>query len=62
MEPDILLADEPTGNLDSSSGQDIMSLFTDLWAQGSTIIVITHDPALAKRADRQIEIHDGNIH
>lgn len=62
MEPDILLADEPTGNLDSSSGQDIMSLFTDLWDQGSTIIVITHDPALAERADRQIEIRDGNIH
>jgi putative ABC transport system ATP-binding protein len=62
MEPDLLLADEPTGNLDSSSGQDIMSLFTDLWAQGRTIIVITHDSALAKRADRQIEIHDGNIH
>jgi putative ABC transport system ATP-binding protein len=61
MEPDILLADEPTGNLDSSSGQDIMSLFTDLWAQGRTIIVITHDPALAKRAERQIEIRDGNI-
>jgi len=61
MQPDILLADEPTGNLDSLSGQDIMSLFTDLWAQGSTIIVITHDPALAKRADRQIEIRDGNI-
>jgi putative ABC transport system ATP-binding protein len=61
MEPDILLADEPTGNLDSASGQDIMSLFTDLWDQGSTIIVITHDPALAQRADRQIEIRDGNI-
>ena len=61
MEPDILLADEPTGNLDSSSGQDIMNLVTDLWAQGRTIIVITHDPALAKRADRQIELHDGNI-
>jgi ABC-type lipoprotein export system ATPase subunit len=39
-----------------------MSLFTDLWDQGSTIIVITHDPALAERADRQIEIRDGNIH
>jgi putative ABC transport system ATP-binding protein len=62
MEPDLLLADEPTGNLDSSSGQDIMSLFTDLWAQGRTIIVITHDPALAQRANRQIELHDGNIH
>jgi putative ABC transport system ATP-binding protein len=61
MEPDILLADEPTGNLDSSSGQDIMNLFADLWAQGRTIIVITHDPALAKRADRQIELHDGNV-
>ncbi len=61
MEPDILLADEPTGNLDSSSGQDIMSLFTDLWTQGRTIIVITHDPALAKRANHQVEIHDGNI-
>jgi putative ABC transport system ATP-binding protein len=62
MEPDILLADEPTGNLDSSSGQDIMNLFTELWAQGRTIIVITHDPALAQRANRQIELHDGNIH
>jgi putative ABC transport system ATP-binding protein len=61
MEPDLLLADEPTGNLDSSSGQDIMGLFTDLWDQGRTIIVITHDPALARRAGRQIEIHDGNI-
>jgi putative ABC transport system ATP-binding protein len=62
MEPDIVLADEPTGNLDSSAGQDIMSLFTDLWSQGRTVIVITHDPALAERADRQIEIRDGNIH
>jgi putative ABC transport system ATP-binding protein len=61
MEPDLLLADEPTGNLDSSSGQDIMSLFSDLWDQGRTIIVITHDSALAKRADRRIEIRDGNI-
>jgi putative ABC transport system ATP-binding protein len=62
MEPDILLADEPTGNLDSSAGKDIMSLFGDLWAQGRTVIVITHDPALARRADRQIELRDGNIH
>jgi len=61
MEPDLLLADEPTGNLDSSSGQDIMGLFTELWDQGRTIIVITHDPALAQRANRQIEICDGNI-
>jgi len=61
MGPDILLADEPTGNLDSSSGQDIMSLFSDLWSRGHTIIVITHDSALAKRAERQIEIRDGKI-
>jgi putative ABC transport system ATP-binding protein len=61
MDPDIILADEPTGNLDTSSGSDIMSLFLDLWGQGRTILVITHDPALAKRAPRQVEIKDGRI-
>jgi putative ABC transport system ATP-binding protein len=61
MEPDLLLADEPTGNLDSSSGTDIMSLFEDLWRQGRTIVVITHDPALARRAERRIEMRDGRI-
>ena len=61
MEPDILLADEPTGNLDTSSGGDIMSLFTELWEQGRTILVITHDRALARRAPRQVEIRDGRI-
>jgi putative ABC transport system ATP-binding protein len=61
MEPAILLADEPTGNLDSSSGGDIMSLFGDLWKQGSTLVIITHDQALAKRASRVVEIHDGRI-
>ena len=61
MEPDIILADEPTGNLDTSSGGDIMNLFQDLWEQGRTILVITHDPALAKRAPRQVEIMDGKI-
>src|SRR5207253_9374350 len=50
MNPDIVLADEPTGNLDSSAGSDIMSIFTDLWKQGRTLVVITHDPALARRA------------
>ena len=49
MEPDLLLADEPTGNLDSSSGGDIMGLFAELWEQGHTMVVITHDAALAKR-------------
>jgi len=61
MDPDIILADEPTGNLDTSSGTDIMSIFTDLWKSGRTLIIITHDPALAKRASRIVEIRDGRI-
>jgi len=61
MEPDVLLADEPTGNLDSGSGTDIMGLFTELWGQGSTLVVITHDMSLARRAGRVVEIRDGRI-
>lgn len=61
MSPDILLADEPTGNLDSTSGGDIMSVFADLWRQGSTLLVITHDAGLARRASRVVEIQDGRI-
>jgi putative ABC transport system ATP-binding protein len=61
MDPDILLADEPTGNLDSSSGGDIMSLFEGLWSQGRTIVVITHDAALSRRTGRRVEIRDGLI-
>lgn len=61
MNPDIILADEPTGNLDTSSGGDIMSLFEELWSQGRTVIVITHDQALARRAGRVVEIRDGDI-
>ena len=61
MNPDIVLADEPTGNLDSSAGSDIMTIFTDLWKQGRTLVVITHDPALARRASRMVEIRDGRI-
>jgi putative ABC transport system ATP-binding protein len=61
MEPDVLLADEPTGNLDSSSGTDIMSLFGDLWKQGRTLIVITHDMTLARRTGRIVEMRDGAI-
>jgi putative ABC transport system ATP-binding protein len=61
MDPDIILADEPTGNLDTTSGSDIMNLFQELWEQGHTILVITHDPALASRAPRQVEIRDGLI-
>ena len=61
MNPDILLADEPTGNLDTSSGGDVMSLMEQLWKQGRTLIVITHDAALARRAGRIVEIRDGVI-
>jgi len=61
MNPDILLADEPTGNLDSTSGGDIMSVFSDLWKAGSTLVVITHDKSLARRASRIVEIRDGRI-
>jgi len=61
MEPDILLADEPTGNLDTTSGNDILGLFEELWKQGRTMIVITHDMALARRASRIVEIRDGAI-
>jgi putative ABC transport system ATP-binding protein len=61
MQPDVVLADEPTGNLDSSAGGDIMELFTELWQQGSTLVVITHDLSLARRAGRVVKIHDGRI-
>jgi putative ABC transport system ATP-binding protein len=61
MDPDIILADEPTGNLDTSSGGDIMSIFTQLWKQGRTLVIITHDPALASRASRVVEIRDGVV-
>jgi macrolide transport system ATP-binding/permease protein len=61
MDPDIILADEPTGNLDTTSGTDIMGVFLDLWKQGSTLVGITRDMALARRASRVVEIRDGRI-
>ncbi len=61
MEPDLLLADEPTGNLDTSSGSDVMSLLSELWHQGRTLVVVTHDMALARRANRLVEIRDGRV-
>jgi putative ABC transport system ATP-binding protein len=60
-EPAILLADEPTGNLDSHSGAEVIELFHDLHASGRTIILITHDPDVAAVADRQVHIRDGRI-
>ena len=59
--PSILLADEPTGNLDSKSGAEIMGLFQSLHRQGKTIILITHNPDMIKYGTRVIKLHDGNI-
>lgn len=58
---DIILADEPTGALDSKSGEDVVQILKDLNAQGHTIIMVTHDPNLAAQAERVIEIKDGYI-
>jgi putative ABC transport system ATP-binding protein len=59
--PSIILADEPTGNLDSRSGAEILTLFENLHAEGRTVILVTHDEAIAKRAHRVIHIFDGKI-
>jgi len=59
--PAIILADEPTGNLDSRTGKQIMALFHDLHAQGATILVITHDHELAEGLPRQVHIRDGKL-
>jgi putative ABC transport system ATP-binding protein len=60
-EPSIIIADEPTGNLDSQKGAEIMDLLKDLNKKGITLLVITHDPAIAKQAGRIVSIHDGNL-
>jgi putative ABC transport system ATP-binding protein len=60
-EPAILLADEPTGNLDTQTGREILGLFEELGAQGHTVIVVTHDPSVAQRSGRIIRIVDGLI-
>ena len=59
--PSIILADEPTGNLDSKSGTDILNFFDDLHKAGNTLIIVTHEQSVAKRAKRRIEIFDGKI-
>jgi len=59
--PSILLADEPTGNLDSKTGEEIMQLFEQLWQRGQTIILVTHEHDIAAHARRQIHILDGLI-
>ena len=60
-DPLILLADEPTGALDSKTGQQILELFDELVAVGKTIILVTHDPSIAHRCQRVIHLHDGRV-
>ena len=60
-EPALILADEPTGNLDSHSGAEVMALFHELNAAGRTIVLITHDRDVAEAATRQIHLRDGEI-
>ncbi len=59
--PSILLADEPTGNLDSRNGEAVMELLQDLHREGATICMVTHDPRFAKHADREIHLFDGKV-
>ncbi len=60
--PSLLLADEPTGNLDSKTGAEIIDLFHELHRSGNTIVLITHNPDLAKTADRVVHLFDGKIY
>lgn len=59
--PSLILADEPTGNLDTKTGEEIMRLFHELHAQGNTIVLITHDESVADQAERKIRILDGRV-
>jgi putative ABC transport system ATP-binding protein len=60
-EPTIILADEPTGNLDTTSGEEILNIFDDLNARGITVIFVTHDPEVAEHARRTVLLRDGSI-
>jgi putative ABC transport system ATP-binding protein len=60
-DPSILLADEPTGNLDSKNGEAVMELLRELHQQGSTICMVTHDPRYARHADRTVHLFDGRV-
>jgi putative ABC transport system ATP-binding protein len=59
--PALLLADEPTGALDSKTGQEVLSLFKELHGKGNTVVLVTHDPHVAALAERRVELCDGLI-
>jgi len=61
MQPALLLADEPTGNLDSKSAADVLALIDEVHAGGQTVVLVTHDADVAARAQRQITLRDGRI-
>jgi putative ABC transport system ATP-binding protein len=61
MQPDVILADEPTGNLDRTSGTEVIRILEDLNHKGMTLIMVTHDPDLSKRAARRVQLADGKI-
>jgi len=59
--PSIILADEPTGNLDSQTGEDIMAAFERIWEQGNTVILVTHESDIAAYASRVVTLRDGLV-
>jgi putative ABC transport system ATP-binding protein len=60
-EPSLILADEPTGNLDSRTGLEVLQIFDRLHARGETIVIVTHDPSIAERCERVVQIVDGRV-
>jgi len=59
--PSLVLADEPTGNLDTATGDEILALLREIHAEGNTVVIVTHDPKIGEQAGRQLEIRDGRI-